>query len=177
MLEEEAVCHHGRFARKAPQMAGASRPSAGGRRITEWARTGFVPQSARAGNSRSRHALGRPEGRGGVLGAVRSRGAVGKPPKSSHGGARARLGPAVRERTAYAVSLCHGSASLRLALRALRGHWVCAKQEAVCAPRSRGKLMAMASNEPRSHEPPNPSIEGTFQRPLRALWPAPHVKR
>jgi len=24
---------------------------------------------------------------------------------------------------------------------------------------------------------PNPSIEGTFQRPLRALWPAPHVKR
>ena len=24
---------------------------------------------------------------------------------------------------------------------------------------------------------PNPSIERTFQRPLRALWPASHVKR
>ena len=24
---------------------------------------------------------------------------------------------------------------------------------------------------------PNPSIERTFQRPLRALWPAAHVKR
>ena len=24
---------------------------------------------------------------------------------------------------------------------------------------------------------PNPSIERTFQRPLRALWPAAHVER
>ena len=30
---------------------------------------------------------------------------------------------------------------------------------------------------PSSATRPNPSIEGTFQSPLRALWPAPHVKR
>jgi hypothetical protein len=31
----------------------------------------------------------------------------------------------------------------------------------------------LAKHNPRS----NPSIERTFQRPLRALWPAAHVER
>src|SRR5438105_2095999 len=42
--------------------------------------------------------------------------------------------------------------------------------------RSGRAVVASATHELRQARP-NPSIEGTFQRPLRALWPAPHVKR
>jgi len=38
-------------------------------------------------------------------------------------------------------------------------------------------VVAPATHGFRQRARPNPSIEGTFQRPLRALWPAPHVKR
>jgi len=38
-------------------------------------------------------------------------------------------------------------------------------------------VVAPAVQECGQRPRPNPSIEGTFQRPLRALWPAPHVKR
>ena len=39
-------------------------------------------------------------------------------------------------------------------------------------------LLLVASRKlPSERVRPNPSIERTFQRPLRALWPAAHVKR
>jgi len=44
--------------------------------------------------------------------------------------------------------------------------------------RGRPQCALQVQSAPSMHtQAPNPSIEGTFQRPLRALWPAPHVKR
>ena len=120
-------------------MARAGRPSAGGRRATERARTSFFLQAARAArplasgelprlaSSGSRHALGRPEGAVPPWGCAfwcRPPQALERVLKATHGSAR----PAVRERTAYAVSLCRGSTSRWLALRAPRQRRVRAKQ-------------------------------------------------
>ena len=106
---------------------------------------------------------------------LRSRGILRKPQKSSHGEARIRLArqcvsaPPTLFRFATAApafsSCCERFGSIgRVQSKGVVRAQLC-----------RGKLMLMASKEPRSHEPPNPSIEGTSY----GLRPpaAPHVKR
>jgi hypothetical protein len=59
------------------------------------------------------------------------------------------------------------------------GHWLSRLPAELKSPRKRAKLLQVlrAVRERAFEQRPNPSIERTFQRPLRALWPAAHVKR
>ncbi len=90
-------------------------------------------------------------------------------------GHRLRLQPSGWSRLSWSLFgfyLLLGVANICVAIAAPLAVWVQYKTYAPFLA-----TIAFCAVAPRFLPRPNPSIEGTFQRPLRALWPAPHVKR
>jgi hypothetical protein len=56
-------------------------------------------------------------------------------------------------------------------------HWLSRLPVALKSSRARPRLVELLKQVLALKEAPNPSIEGTSQRPLRVLCAAPHVKR